>query len=510
VAAPSQARSTLRQQVVTHLTPADGRTDCVLADQTRVSISDFLAGFVLPGDQLEFDVLRGSGEGIELRIIKNGQAGRSRELYEAPIGYVTKPKPDKRQELFLRAEVVAGGLGISAIHLTNEAVRNYFYTVDRKETWSQQQTLYQTLGSSPAASLSDMRLAFRVRQLELQVAHTPKPGLQTLERAFNILGNLELRQCYDDLLVSAEAPALFPYGGFGSILVCGELSRDGNRFFAHRILSFLPTRRQRRFRAALRKVDFYDDRAVYRDSRRKVEVVFDANLLPLGWDATWNQWKHLLGAKIGIEATFVKSGTYRLHAGQWYRIDWELALPSRIQVELPSNIQEAIEAARRAHHRFGQYSAPLERIREQIAQRPIERSELSAICTTVGMPSDFDIAQITWHPDYDPFFYRELCRRARGLYLFRNEYIFDLEQTVVVEVPQLGHATYLFAKPRSFDEFVARYAGTTKEDIRKNRGNVAQTLGFLGRIIHGSDPRHWLRELRARIGERVKYLQTLE
>jgi len=504
VADPSQARSTLRQQVVTHLTPADGRTDCVLADQTRVSISDFLAGFVRPGDRLEFDLLRGSGEGIELRIIKNGQSGRSRELYEAPIGYVTKPKPDKRQELFLRAEVVAGGLGISTIHLTNEAVRNYFYTVDRKEAWSQQQTLYQTLGSSPAASLSDLRLAFRVRQLELQVAQTPKRGLQALERAFNILGNPELRQCYNVLLVSAEAPALFPYGGFGSILVSGELSRDRKTFFAYRILSFLPTRRQRRFRAAVRKVDFYDDRAVYRDSRRKVEVVFDASLLPLGWDATWNQWKHLLGVKIGIEATFVKSGTYRLHAAQWRCSEWDVALPSRIRVELPTNIQESIEAARTAHHRFGQYSAALERIREQIEQRPVERSELNAICAALGIPGDFDIAQITWHPDYDPFFYRELCRRARGLYLFRNEYIFDLEQAVVVEVPQLGHATYLFANPRSLDEFVARYAGTTKEDIRRNRGNVAGTLGFLGRIIHGSDPRCWLRELRARLGEQVE------
>ena len=40
-------------------------------------------------------------------------------------------------------------------------------------------------------------------------------------------------------------------------------------------------------------------------------------------------------------------------------------------------------------------------------------------------------------------------RRARGIHLFRGEYIFDVERAVVVETPQPGHATYVFAKPRS-------------------------------------------------------------
>ena len=31
------------------------------------------------------------------------------------------------------------------------------------------------------------------------------------------------------------------------------------------------------------------------------------------------------------------------------------------------------------------------------------------------------------------------------IYLFRDEYIFALERAVVVETPQLGNATYLFA-----------------------------------------------------------------
>jgi hypothetical protein len=125
----------------------------------------------------------------------------------------------------------------------------------------------------------------------------------------------ELRACYDALLADPQSAALFPYGGFGSLLAAGNLSRDGTAFYAFRILSLLPEQRTKQFRAPLRKCVFYDDRAIYRDSRRKLKVSFDHASLPLLWDSTWNQWKHLLGAKIGVKATFVQGGKYLERAG---------------------------------------------------------------------------------------------------------------------------------------------------------------------------------------------------
>ncbi len=115
-------------------------------------------------------------------------------------------------------------------------------------------------------------------------------------------------------------------------------------------------------------------------------------------------------------------------------------------------------------------------------------------------PDDFDVSQINWQPDYAPFFYRELAKCARRIYLFRSEYIFDLEHAIVVEVPQPGHATYVFAKPDDLSVFLAVYAGTTKEDIRKNCDNVAGRLRFLGRVVHGNNPQRWLKDLCERIG----------
>src|SRR5271165_649185 len=90
-------------------------------------------------------------------------------------------------------------------------------------------------------------------------------------------------------------------------------------------------------------------------------------------------------------------------------------------------------------------------------------------------------------------------------YLFREEYIFEVEKAVVVETPELGHATYVFAKPRSMDAFLALYTKITKDDIRRNRNNAAERLGFLGRVIHGTSPRAWLREVRQRVGEGIDF-----
>jgi len=131
------------------------------------------------------------------------------------------------------------------------------------------------------------------------------------------------------------------------------------------------------------------------------------------------------------------------------------------------------------------------------------------MCFELHVPGDFDVAQISWRPDYDPFFYRQLAHRARRIHLFREEYIFDVEKAVVVETPQLGHATYVFAKPRNLDTFLALYTKITKDDIRRNRNNAAERLGFLGRVIHGTNPRAWLKEVRQRIGEGIDFAASM-
>jgi curved DNA-binding protein CbpA len=150
--------------------------------------------------------------------------------------------------------------------------RDYFYFANRRRPGCEEETLYDLLGVPHSASPTDLRLAGKVRSLELETAHQNRYPLRAIEPAFNLLANPDLRSCYDSLLLDHDAPALFPFGGFGSVAVAGELSADRATFFAARILSFLPDYRTRRFGAPLRRIEFLNNRAVYRDSRRKAEV----------------------------------------------------------------------------------------------------------------------------------------------------------------------------------------------------------------------------------------------
>ena len=47
------------------------------------------------------------------------------------------------------------------------------------------------------------------------------------------------------------------------------------------------------------------------------------------------------------------------------------------------------------------------------------------------------------------------------------------------------------------------------DDIRRNRDNSAERLGYLGRVIHGTNPRVWLREVRQRIGEQIDFAAAM-
>ena len=486
------------------LEPAGTSTACILSDGGRILVSNFLTAHIRPGDQIDVPLLLDSpGARTEIYIRKTSAR---HDLYQAFIGYAAQPKNDKREQLYVRAEVPQGRLGIRALHFPCGVLRDYFYVGDRRVPWEKQKTFYDILRSASTASPAELRLAFKLRELELRAEDAPKAALSAAERAFNILANPELRACYESLLSNPAAPALFPYGGFGSITVLGDRSRDGQTFFVRRIASFLPDSRPRRFRTPLRKFEFHSDHALYRDARRKLEVLVDQSAMPIVWDQTWNQWKHFVGTKVDIKGMFVEAGKYRRRGDEWQLVKWETALPSRLTVKLPATTAEEVEIARRTYHRFGQFSDSLARTRERIEREPIERETLRPICWELEIPGDFDIAQITWRPDYDQFFYDQLCRRARQVYLFRDEYIFSLETAVAVETPQLGHATYVFSKPGNMEAFLAGYVRTTKEDIRHNRSNIGETLGFLGRVVHGANPRTWLEELKAKIGERGDYV----
>src|ERR1022692_2442408 len=291
-----------RERVVS-INPQDDPAGFVLANQAKILLRPFLTSYIGIGDEIAFPVPAKDTIRAEILITKNSDSGPNRYLYHVPIGYVTQPKQDKRNQHFVSAEVKRGSLGIGTIFLPCEVLREYFYRLPHTADRVDHPTLYEVLRIPPEASPSELRVAFKLRDLELQTAGVRHRERVALERAFNIVGQPELRACYDALLADPEAPAIFPYGGFGSLLVAGEPSRDGATFFARRIIAFSPDLRRRRFHVPMRKCDFYDDRALCRDLRRKLELWLDTAALPTLSGRTWDQWKPPLGGTIQVTGT---------------------------------------------------------------------------------------------------------------------------------------------------------------------------------------------------------------
>jgi hypothetical protein len=430
-------------------------------------------------------------------------------LLYATIGYVGLPKEtESGAGFFIRADLPCCSSRPGAQFLSGEAIRRYFYLLDDQED---PQSLYDLLQTSDSASLADLRMAWRVRSLEMERAPADAAQRSKLERAFNILAHPDLRNCYDALRRDEGAPPLFPYGGFGSILAEGRLAEDGAAFFGHRILAYKPQMTSRRASLLLRSCEFFADRVVCRDPRRKLEVWLDPNLLPgVPWDLTWNHWKHWLPTRLEVQATFVRAGKYRLTQGDWILRTWHAALPSRLRVTVPDDLAADVERAKAIHALLGQHAEVVEKIRAQVEKQPVEHIQIQDWFDRLGVSPRLRPQYVNWRPDYEPYYFEQLRERATAWFLFRDEYVFVWANVMVAEIPRLGHATYIFAKPEDIPAFMRRYSGATREDLRRNRNNAATALGFIGRVVRGRRKKRWLADVLRHAGETADYVEAFE
>jgi hypothetical protein len=329
---------------------------CGLENRSKVLLPLLFANHIAVGDKITFPIPPGNVAGAEIMLMKGDFPGAQRCIYLVPIEHATQPKLDKRDQSFVSVQVRSGTMGISSVFLPCETVREYFYGLGDSKNGPVCASLYQTLRIGPSASPAEIRVAFKLRALELNTIGAARAEHVKLERAFNILGYPELKAHYDRLFVDPEIPAIFPYGGVGSLLVAGDRSRNDDTFFTARILAFVPERTHRQFHMPVRNCEFYADKALCRDTRRKLQFWLDPAVVHLAWDPSWNRWKHLLSSKIEVEGAFVRSRRYKQRDGSWEFVDWETGLPSRLSVKLPTDFGQEIERARTVYSRFGQYS----------------------------------------------------------------------------------------------------------------------------------------------------------
>jgi hypothetical protein len=134
----------------------------VLANQSKILLRPFLAGYIGVGDEIAFPVPARDTIRAEILITKNSGSVPNRYLYQVPIGYVSQPKQDKRNQCYVSAEVRRGSLGIATIFLPCEVLREYFYRLPRTADSVNHPALYEVLRIPARASPSELRVAVKV------------------------------------------------------------------------------------------------------------------------------------------------------------------------------------------------------------------------------------------------------------------------------------------------------------------------------------------------------------
>ena len=169
-----------------------------------------------------------------------------------------------------------------------------------------------------------------------------------------------------------------------------------------------------------------------------------------------------------------------------------------------------MERAKAIHTLLGEHADLVARVRAELVKQPIEHTVIQQWFDQLAVSPYLKPHHITWMPDYEVYYFDQLRRRSRTWFLFRDEYLFVWPNVLIAEVPQQGHATYLFARPKSMEEFMKHYAGTTREDVRHNRNDVATRLGFIGRVVRGRRKKRWLNDVLKHAGEKADYVEAFD
>ncbi len=423
-----------------------------------------------------------------LHVERNGRG----DLAQLPTTAAMPPRQDRRGRGFVMLDARGAENGISKVLVTAAQIRNYFFAPDRSVTWSEQPSWFDVLGVRKNSTPAEIRLAYRVRLLELKTrARGSTPMMQApLARGLQILLDPGLRRDYLRLLENPDYSAAFPPWTVGFLLATGR--KKGDLFVVRDLLRFLPRTEERTVRLALRRFRFEGPEAVYRDARKRILIRLDSSLLPMPWTEQWNTWAHLALGAMTVKANFWQQTRFRRTEAGFPPRTWVQPFQSTLTVQTPSAIAPRFEAARAFWEHFHPHAEVVALLRARLEQQPMEAAEAAQWCESRGVRPPVEARWINWEPDYEEAYYRELAARAKAIYLFRNEYLFLFEQTVLSEIPRAGHASYVFHPKTSLETFLVRYARTTRHSIRIDPANAGKTLGYAGRVAHLKDCSVWI------------------
>lgn len=89
----------------------------------------------------------------------------------------------------------------------------------------------------------------------------------------------------------------------------------------------------------------------------------------------------------------------------------------------------------------------VEKIRTEVEKQPVEHARIQDWLDRLRASMHLKPQHVTWCPDYEPYYFEQLRKRSATWFLFREEYLFAWSDVLISEIPQPGHATYVFKKP---------------------------------------------------------------
>jgi hypothetical protein len=474
---------------------------CSLDDGTQIEVSAALGSRLRPNTGLALIAPKHGVDGVGMLVVQPVHQQKASHLLFTSISHVVSGR-NVSQDGLAQASLPNSD-SLQELYIAVEAIRSYFFGFEDLDGLTE--TLYQVLHVDETATIEELRVAWRLRRTELAIGESTVSQKRRAERAFNILALPELRSGYDQLRKHLEAVPLFPFGGVGTILLEGQFIASDRVFIGRRILDFSPDMSEQKLSLLLRCGDFFADRIEIRDGRRRVEVFLDTQLsVDVKADHSWNVWKNWIRSRLEIEATFVTSAKERFEKGERIINKWSVALPSLLRVAVPEGLMADIVCARAFHALLGRHADLIRQIAAQIESQPAEHSLVEEWFRDFNAERELRPQHVNWQPDFDEFYFEELRKRSKTWFLFRDEYLFVWHTILIAEIPALGHATYLFSRPQSLEEFLAQYAKTERDEVRRNRDEVASRLGFIGRVVRGRRKMRWLNDVLARAGGQVE------
>src|SRR6185437_11894164 len=158
---------------------------------------------------------------------------------------------------------IAAQHGISKVLVTSAQIRDYFFAPDRSAQWIEQPSWFEVLGVRKNSTPAEIRLAYRVRMLELKTKRRESNrSIQAqLARGLQILLDPDLRRNFLLLLEDPDAGVAFPPWTVGVLRATGQ--KKGELSIVRDFLSFFPRSEARTVRLALRRFRFKGPDAVY-------------------------------------------------------------------------------------------------------------------------------------------------------------------------------------------------------------------------------------------------------